>query len=506
MKVSIIGAGVSGLSLGCYLQMNGFETSIYEKNSVPGGLCMSWKKGDYTFDGCLHWIMGSDKGSSFYQLWSEILDMKSIQFVNHEIKIVIELKNNTNKYGEKTFNLYTNIDRLKTYLLDLAPEDKKVICSWLKLIHIIQRFDMPPMIDSIGKLQSLPRKMKMITYLPVLLQFLKWKRVTNYSFAAKLKNPFLKEAFQLMYDGEEVNLLTMTMPLAFHDKKSAGYPLGGSAKFSQKIADRFESLGGKIHYQTEIQKILVKDHAAIGLLIQGGDAVYSDITISAIDWNFTVFKALEGKYVNAHILELSALKKLQVYPSIFLISLGVGRDFKEFPHFFRFPMKKEFRSPDGTLYNRMEVHIYNYDPTLAPEGKTVIALSFYTRQGDFWIDLRKKDRASYNRVKNDFANSMVDMLDEKIGGIKACIEVIDVTTPATYQRYTGNWKGSAQGWFPAKNLVAPTPVSIELPGLRNFFYTSQWAVPGGGLPMVLKSAHDLAQTLCLKHHVKYVNQ
>jgi len=295
------------------------------------------------------------------------------------------------------------------------------------------------------------------------------------------------------------------MPLAFHDKKSAGYPLGGSALFARKIADRYESLGGNIHYGKEILTILVEEHVARGILIKDKGPVYSDITISSADWHFTVFEALGGKYVDRNILELNALKLLDVYPSIFLISLGVGRDFKEFPHFFRFPMSVEYQSPDGTLYSRMEVHIYNYDPMLAPEGKTVIALSFYTRQGDFWIHLRNNNRAAYNRIKGAFAANMVDMLDEKIGGVKDCIEVMDVATPATYQRYTGNWKGSAQGWFPSKNLIASTPVSTELPGLKNFYYCNHWAVPGGGLPMVIKSAHDLAQNLCLKHNYKYVN-
>jgi phytoene dehydrogenase-like protein len=506
MKVNIIGAGISGLSLGCYLQMNGYETTIYEKNNVPGGLCTSWKKGVFTFDGCLHWLLGSANGSSFYQLWSELLDMKSIAFVNHEVKVTIELKDVENKYKEKVFHLYTNIDKLESYLLDLGPEDIKAIRSWIKLIRVIQRFDMPPMIDSIPEMQSLRRKMGMITYLPVLIQFLKWKRVTNFSFARKLKNPFLKEAFRMLYDGEEVNLLVMTMPLAFHDKKSAGYPLGGSARFSARIAERYASLGGKIQYGKELTSIIVEDNIAKGIVLKDDSRVYADLTISAIDWYFTVFKALEGKYVNPKQEALAALKNLEVYPSIFLISLGVGRDFRELPHFFRFPMKTGYRSPDGTLYDRLEVHIYHYDPYLAPEGKTVIAMSFYTKQGDFWIDLRKKDKAEYNRCKAEFAETMIGILDEKIGGLRESIEETDIATPATYQRYTGNWKGSAQGWFPSKNLIASSPVTTELPGLKNFYYISHWSVPGGGLPTVIKSAHDLVQHLCLKHKKGFVNQ
>ena len=57
MKISIIGAGVAGLSAGCYLQMNGFETEIFEKHSRPGGLCTSWKRGEYTFDGGIHLLL-----------------------------------------------------------------------------------------------------------------------------------------------------------------------------------------------------------------------------------------------------------------------------------------------------------------------------------------------------------------------------------------------------------------------------------------------------------------
>jgi phytoene dehydrogenase-like protein len=502
MKVSIIGGGISGLSLGCYLQMNGYDSAIYEKHSLPGGLCASWKKGEYTFDACLHWILGTDKHSPFYRLWSELLDMKSIEFVSHEIRVAIELKNNSNKYDDNVFKLYTNIERLKDYLLDIAPEDKRTISSLVRLLRVFQKYELPPMIDNIPQLVPLYQKMAMITYLPFLVQYFKWRKVTNYSFARKLKNPFLKEAFESLFGGDEVNLLFMTIPLSFYDKKSAGYPMGGSARFALRIADKYESLGGKIHYQKEVKKIIVEDNVAKGVLLNDDTTVYSDITVSAADWYFTVFKALEGKYINDKILKLAALKKLEVYPSVMLVSLGVARDFKEHPHFSRFPLKKEYLSPDGTIYNWIEAHIYHYDPTLAPKGKTIIVISFYTRNGEFWINLRNSDREEYNRCKHAFAATMVDILDEKIRGVKESIEETDVATPATYHRYTGNWKGSAQGWFPSKNLAASSPVHIDLPGLKNFYYTSHWSIPGGGLPSVLKSAHDLVQRLRLKQRTK----
>jgi phytoene dehydrogenase-like protein len=43
-KVIIIGAGIAGLSAGCYLQMNGYDTEIFELHNIPGGLCTGWKR------------------------------------------------------------------------------------------------------------------------------------------------------------------------------------------------------------------------------------------------------------------------------------------------------------------------------------------------------------------------------------------------------------------------------------------------------------------------------
>ena len=73
MKVSIIGAGISGLTIGCYLQMNGFETTIFEKHNASGGLCTAWKRGDYTFDGCIHWLFGSNSSNPFYKLGKTVI-------------------------------------------------------------------------------------------------------------------------------------------------------------------------------------------------------------------------------------------------------------------------------------------------------------------------------------------------------------------------------------------------------------------------------------------------
>jgi len=495
MKVSIIGAGMSGLTAGCYLQMNGFETEIFEKHAIPGGLCTSWHKNGYTIDGCIHWILGSDTGSSFHQMWMEILDMKKLEFVNHDIRIEVEVKNK-DKYGSHVFKLYTDLNKLHEYLLDLSPEDKKPIDELIKSMRVMQKFDLPPIMDDLPFFQNMIRGIKMTRYLEFVWWFLKLKNETNYTFAKKLKNPFLRESFELLYDGNEVNILVITMPLSVFDKKSAGYPVGGSLEFAKKIEQAYLKLGGKIHYKTPVKKIIVEDNTAKGLLVRNDVVHHSDIILSAADWNFSVFNLLDGKYVNDKILQLRDLKKLEVFYSIVHLGFGINADLKDHPHFSRFPLKEDLILPDGTKYDRLEVHIYNYDRTMAPEGKTSVVVSFYTKNGDWWIDLRKNDRPKYREVKKEFTQKIIDLLDERLGGIKDKLEMSDMATPATVYRYTNNWKGSTQGWLPGKNLLSPSPVGFTLPGLKNFYYSSHWNQPGGGLPIAIKTGRDVTKYIC----------
>lgn len=503
MKINIMGAGVAGLSAGCYLQMNGFETTIFERHSTFGGLCTSWQRNGYTFESGFQWLLGSGESNPFYLLWSELIDMNAIRFVNHEVRMEIEVKDQTDLFGDKVFHLYTNLDRLEKYMCSIAPEDEAVIGKFIRTMRRIQSFEIPPMIREVPQLLPWYRKVNYIKHLPLLLFLNQIKKETNFTFAEKLRNPFLKEAFRLLFDGEEQPLLIVTMPLAFSDLNGTGYPIGGSAGFVGSIERRYLDLGGKIRYQSEVAKIEVTNKRASGLLLSSGESIPSDITISAADWNFTLFSALEGKYTDANILQLHRQEKLKVYYSVFMVSLGVAAKFTDYPHFQRFPMTHTLVSPDGTRYDRMEMHINNYDPTHAPEGKTVISFSFYTLNADYWIKLRNADFSQYNIEKQNFAEQIIEQADARLGGLKDKIEVTDIATPATFQRYTNNWKGSVQGWLPGKNIIAQSPVKTELPGLIDFYFIGQWTIPGGGLPVAIKSARDVVKTICKKTDITF---
>ncbi|WP_297423870.1 NAD(P)/FAD-dependent oxidoreductase [Clostridium sp.] len=495
-KIIIIGAGFAGLAVGSYLQMNGYETEIYEKHSIPGGLCTSWKRASYTFDGCIHYLVGSDKGSAFYKLWSELLELEEMEFVNHSTRVFIELKENTDKYGNKVFTLYSNVDKLERYLLDLSPEDRMPIKEFIDSIKFIQKYNLPPLIEKAPEVRNVFDRIKLITYIRVIKFLLKWNKITTMTFSERFKSKFLKEAFELLYEGQEYSVLFIAMQLAYFSSGSAGYPVGGSLALSRRLEERYYKLGGKIKFNIGVSKVITENNTAVGIQTKDNVVVHADTVISAADWNFTVFKALEGKYTDNVITSLKNQKTFEVFESALLISLGVSRAFEETPHLLRFPLDEELKLEDGSKYNRMEAHIYNYDRTMAPEGKTTITVTLTTKNADYWIELRKNNYCNYKEIKDSIAQKVVNILDNKFGNLKDKLEVVDVATPATFNRYTGNWKGSMQGWMPQNNLLSSSPVRNTLPGLKNFYMAGHWLVPGGGLPAALLSGRNLAQVIC----------
>jgi len=213
---------------------------------------------------------------------------------------------------------------------------------------------------------------------------------------------------------------------------------------------------------------------------------------------------LDSKYDSRRQKLLIEHSEFIPYFSSIQCSFGVKCTLHELPHFTRFPLDTPIASPDGMIYHRFEVHVFNYDRTLAPENKTCIVVNFYTEHSAYWIDLRKTKRVEYRSRKQEFIQQVKSILVEKIPHFDEHLEVEDMTTPATYLRYTNNWLGSTQGWLPHQNILRSTPVSLNIPGLDNVFMASHWNQPGGGLPIAISKGREVAALLCKKEGVKFL--
>jgi phytoene dehydrogenase-like protein len=78
-------------------------------HATPGGVCTSWRRGEYLFDHCLHWVLGSNAGSSLYPIFEELGVARAITFHHPERFRRIEA------FG-KTLTVYTDIATMVSYL------------------------------------------------------------------------------------------------------------------------------------------------------------------------------------------------------------------------------------------------------------------------------------------------------------------------------------------------------------------------------------------------------
>lgn len=499
-SIIIIGGGIAGLSAGCYGQMNGYRTQIFELHDKPGGVCTAWKRKGYTIDGCIHWLVGTNPANNFYHIWKELGALPGQAIVNHDYFLRVEGK------GGKVFNVYSDLDRLEQHMKELAPEDKDVIEEFIGAARKCARISLP--IDKAPELYSPIDGLKlMFQMLPFLGFMKKWSKTSTLDFARRFTNPFLREAFSAGFAGdiEDMPIFFMMMTLAWLNQKAAGYPVGGSLKFSRAIERRYLDLGGKISYKSPVAKVLVKNDRAVGVRLADGTEHRGDIVISAADGHATIFDMLGGKYIDDKIRGYYAQPHL--CPPLVYVGLGVGRTFDDVPSSVAgtgFLLDKPI-TITGKKHQRMGVQIYNFDPTLAPEGKSVLKTQFNTDY-DYWKKLSREPER-YKAEKEQIADQVVAALDQRFPGLAAKVEMRDVATPLTWERYTGSWRGSYEGWMPTtkSNMAFFTGhMSKTLPGLDNFYMIGQWVEPGGGVPTAAMSGRNVSQIICKKDKKPFV--
>jgi len=496
----IIGAGIAGLSAGCYGQMNGYKTRIFELHDKPGGLCTSWQRGGYTFDGCIEWTIGSKAGTDVNRIFAELGAVQGRQFIEHDVAQRIEASDG------RALSVYTNIDQLERHMKELSPADSALIEELCNLGRRLAPFVDLDLEKPYSLLERIKLNIRMMAFLGIML---KYGKITAEAFTARFKDPFLRRALMAFADvnggtGIPVSGL-MYGPAAMHIR-DGGYPIGGSLEFARAIERRYLDLGGEMHYRSRVEKILVEadpagrgDRAA-GIRLVDGSEQRADVVISAADGHATIFDMLESRYVSDKVR--GYYEKLPMYKSWVQVSLGVARDLSAEAPLVTYWLDEPVDIA-GEKIERIDFRHYCMDPCMAPPGKSAVVVMFNSDHA-YWKPLYK-DPERYQAEKKDIAVKVIDRLERRLPGISGQIEVVDVSTPMTVERYTGNWQGSQEGWLITTDTINIMASGMDktLPGLTDFYMAGQWVEPGGGVSTSAMSGRGVIRRLCKKDRKKF---
>jgi phytoene dehydrogenase-like protein len=351
-----------------------------------------------------------------------------------------------------------------------------------------------------GPLDSARGLVALAPYLPDLIR---WSRVSVQSFARRFRDPFLRRHFALPFDLPDFPMVGVLMTLAAMHRGTAGYTVGGSLELARAVERRFLGLGGEIRYRSRVQKILVEDGRAVGVRLADGSEHRGGTVVSAADGHATQFDLLEGRYLTAEWRRM--YEEARIFPPLVQVSLGVARDMSDQPHHVSFPVAPPILLPGGRL-DRLAPQHYGFDPTMAPPGRSSVVTYLPSRHAP-WKTLAA-DRDAYEAEKRRIGEAVIAAYDRRWPGFAAQVEVVDVATPLTYERLTGNWQGSFEGWLittetMSRMLKGRSPAKT-LPGLDRFHMIGQWTTPGGGLPPAAQDGRNLARLLCARDGRRFV--
>jgi phytoene dehydrogenase-like protein len=495
-KIIIVGAGIAGLSAGCYARMNGFHTSIYEMHSIPGGLCTAWERKSYKFDLSMHFLTGSVSGP-FFKMWQELGIIDKFRFHYHDRLAQIEGMG-------RIFNFSANKEQLEQDLLAISPEDADLIREFMNLIFgrdMMKAASLKP-----KELMNIRDSFKtMLAIIPLIRVLGKYDRMSLQEFAARFKDPFLRLAIRYLVDAPgwpmaefPIGVLAGFMKVGVTE---GGVPLGGSQQVVFHLAGLFKKLGGDLHLKSRVKELVLENDRVTGIELEDGSRHMSDEVIWAGDGHTLIYKILEGRYVDETTRHM--YEEWRPQASLMHVMMGVNRDLSNEPHL----IIREAEEPitiAGKEHHWLHIRHKCFDRSMAPEGKSTVEVWIDT-EFEYWEELAK-DKKSYKAEKKRIAGYVVQQLDRRWPGFASQVELIDVPTPHTYYRYTGNYKGSPDGWsITTDNMRSQEPVR-ELPGLTGLSMIGQWTAPYTGVVIAAATGRQVIQLMCRKEKRKFVTR
>lgn len=493
-KVIIVGAGLSGLTAGIYLLDNGFDVEIYEKHAIVGGECTGWtRKGTY-IDGCAHWIVGTNPKSDLFPLWEHI------GAFDKDTKIYpTEYITKFRMDDGRVFTFYADMKKLEEEMLSFFPDDRNRIKRFLSSIRAYQSIHIPVKkpLDYMNPLEFISFGIAM---LPAALPFARYKHISVERYGKKFKNPELAEIIS-RFLSDNFNIHSFFYICQALSKNDAGMPEGGSLSMMQRVKENYLSKGGQLYLNKNVDKIHVVRNVAKGIILKGGETIDSDYVIAACDAAHVLNQLLQKKFYDEGFdAQFKDPKTNPIHTSV-MVALRTNVPMDDFPKMY--DVKCKPFDCLGLELNHFAIRNFAFDKTLKNLPGYTLLTVLLDSNAEVYDKLKRLDKDVYIKKKMEFGELMRHMIAENTDAPLDSMELLDVVTPLTYERYTNAYKGSYMAFDTTedtKGLMRPGIIK----GLSNFVLAGQWIMPPGGLPIALLSGKHAAMRICKANGNRFV--
>lgn len=480
MKISIIGAGISGLVAACYLAKQGYKVHILEKNSSIGGRARQFQAEGFTFDMGPSWYWMPEvfeeffndfgkKASDYYEL-IRLSPSYKVYFDSQDVEVSASLAR-----LEETFEAIEpgTAKQLQRYLKDAAEKYRIGMGEYARKPSLSITEYLKKDILSAGLRLSLLGNME--------------KHVNSY-----FKHPILQKIMQfpVLFLGALPKHIPAMYSLMNYADTLLGtwYPKGGMFEIIQAFYSLAQELGVTFTFDTAIDGVEIMDNKLTGVKA-GSKTFSSDYVICSGDYHHfeTILPEKFQSYSPAY------WDKRKMAPSSVIYYLGFNKKLPLNHHSLFFD--SDFNQHAKELYDAPQ---WPSDPmfyvcapsvtdaTVAPEGKENLFILIPIAAG----------LPENTKEEDPYLSQVIQRLEKKTGvSIAESMCYKRKFSISDFQTDYYAFKGNAYGLANTLDQTAFFKPRIKSKKIRNLYYTGQLTVPGPGVPPAILSGRMVAQNL-----------
>jgi len=489
-KVIIIGSGLGGLSTALRISNKGYDITILEKYSTPGGRLNIIEQDGFRFD----------MGPSFMSMTFEFDDLFKSAGVNNPL-LMKELDPIYQVYFEgknKPFRIFKDLKKLEKEFEgiedNLAQKVDKYLNRGGEFFHDTEeqvvKSNYKNKLDYILKLSRVPKK-----HLPYLYRSM-WKELENTFESEEVRVIFSLVAFFL--GSTPFQTPSIYSLLNYTELKHNGYWSVNAGMYSivREIVKILKERNVKFIYDTEIVGVGNNNGKVAQMIDQNGKTWEADIFVSNSD-----AASFRGKVLKRENFSEDKLDSMHWTLAPFTIYLGVKGKIENLLHHNYF-LGNNFKDYADSIFTSsispQKPYYYvnassKSDVSCTPEGCENLFILCPVP------DLRYKSDWS---DKQELADKIIDDLSSRIGfDINPNILTQKILAPDDWERMLNLYRGSGLGLAHDLNQVGAFRPKNKDEKFSNLYYVGASTTPGTGLPMVVISSKLVTERIENEHAV-----
>lgn len=464
--VAVVGSGLGGLSVAAALAKLGKSVLVVEQHESPGGYAHVFERNGYRFDPAIHYTAQGNDG--------ELLDvLLRLLGVRDEVNLITSDMEHSVQLPGLRVSAPVGIEAFIEENARQFPHEADGIRQFFQLCvdatresqQAAQRLSLAELDRAVEQLPLL-FTYRMATLADVIDQFVTDPKAKALCGAMwPYMGPPPSKASFMVYAG----LLYATIETG---------PIYCEGSF-QKLADAFvtalENNGGELVLKKRVERIVVSDGRATGIVLDGGREIRASTVVSNADALQTFEQMIGPEHLPTSLSR--QLKRFTLSDSAFVVFAATTIDVEAagLPH--------EMLIYDHWDHERTHADVWagkpgglwiafptTFDPGLAPAGEHLVILSSIAKYdiGVPWSDARE-----------GFTEQMLDQIEAVLPGFRDQMTFLETATPETFERYTLNSRGATYGWAATPNQSTGKRLKQRTP-IEGLYLSGHWTEPGAG--------------------------